>query len=159
MAAVLTYHPRRALLEATAGGRRFLLPIHHDDSRVTAWEHRFEIRPGRYAVWNHAYVLRRPRPSGSANVPYTIATQQSALEVYDYPGGYAPRFDGVDKGGDDAPHSHPGRSVYVGPRIGGIYLHALPVCNLKTCIIVLHQWEDLRRAMTGEADLSFFLAG
>jgi hypothetical protein len=163
MAALLTYHPRRGLLEAAAAGKRFLLPIHYDHARVTAWEHRFEIRTGRYTLWDHTFELPSGRARGNVNtnasVIYRIATQPHARAGYDYPGEYAQRFDGVDKGGGSASHSHPGPSVYVGPLDGGIYLHALPLCNRKTCIVVMQQWDDLRRAIAGEPNLSFSLAG
>ena len=127
MPATLTFHPRRALLEATAAGLTFQVPIHQDHTRVTAWEHVFEMRPGRHTVW----------------------------EIHDYPGAYAQRFDGVDKGGGDAPHTHPGPALYVGARSGGIYIHGWPACNRASCLIVLQQWDRLRLAIARETSLSF----
>jgi len=80
------------------------------------------------------------------------------METYDFPGAYAQRLDGVDQGGSDAFHSHAGIALYVGTGTSGIYVHGLPVCNRRTCIIVLQHWDDLRRAIAGEKRLSFSIS-
>ena len=141
MTAMLTFYPRRALLEATAAGRTFHVPIHPDPARVAAWEKTQELRTGKVTLWDYAFEV----PGGQ-------------LGTYDFPGVYAQRFDGVDKGGGDAFHTHAGNSLYVGTRSSGIHIHGWPPCNRKTCIIVLRQWDDLRRAIAGEKRLSFSIA-
>jgi hypothetical protein len=74
--------------------------------------------------------------------------------LYDWPGEYAQRFDGVDNQ-PGARHNHPGSAVYVGDRRAGVYIHGWPPCNLKPCVVVLRQWDDLMRAVASEAELSF----
>lgn len=51
--------------------------------KITYWDHHFEL-PGK--------TLDAEQPVGSSSDP---------TEVYDYPGGYAKRFDGVDEGGGE----------------------------------------------------------
>jgi hypothetical protein len=119
MAAMLTFHPRRALLEATAAGQAFRVPVYRDQTRILAWEKVQELRPGKLTLWDHAFEL---------------------------PGG-------------DAFHSHAGIALYAGTRSSGIYIHGLPVCSRRTCIIVLQYWDDLRRAIAAEKRLSFSVSG
>jgi len=38
MAAILTFYPRRGLLEATASGQAFRVPVYRDHTRILAWE-------------------------------------------------------------------------------------------------------------------------
>lgn len=38
MAAMLTFYPRRALLEATASGQTFRVPVYRDQTRILTWE-------------------------------------------------------------------------------------------------------------------------
>jgi hypothetical protein len=155
MAAVLTYYPRRGVLEAVVAGRVFKLPTYGDAERIAEWEHRFEFRPGKYAVWDHCFEFRQQHVGSNAGAMRSVSSGGSALGGYDYPGYYAQRFDGVDKGGGAAPHSHAGTNVYVGGRGGGAFLHGWPVCNLNSCIIVMQRWEELRRAVVGETEFSF----
>lgn len=158
MAAMLTFHPRRALLEATTTKQAFHLPIYQDRAKMAAWEKQFEFRPGKYALWDHTFELPGRETASNAAMISRIAPSPAAMEIYDYPGAYAQRFDGVDKGERDAPHSHPGKALYVGTRSSGIYIHGWPPCNLRTCIIVLHHWDEFRRAVAGERRLSFSIS-
>jgi hypothetical protein len=116
---------------------------------VTEWEHAFEFRPGKHTLWDHTFELPGSDVSNAA-VVYRVATGPAIAGIYDFPGTYAQRFDGLDKR-----HSHSGSALYVGTRRSGIYVHGWPPCNLTTCIIVVHEWDRLRLAMAGEKSLSF----
>jgi hypothetical protein len=155
MAAMLTFYPRRALLEATAAGLAFQVPIYKDAARATTWEHAYEFRPGKHTIWDHAHDLSGRDTDINAKVILRVAAGPAALEIHDYPGEYAQRFDGVNTGGSNARHPHTGPAVYVGTRSGGIYIHGWPVGNCKSCIIVLRDWDNLRRAIASERHLSF----
>jgi hypothetical protein len=148
MAATLTFHPRRSLLEATLGGKALVLPTYPDPARVHTWEHRYEMRSGKYTLWDHASRVG----DAGGNLVFTAAAAPSALEVYDYPGAYAQRF---DEKNTTKLHSHAGHALFIGSRTRGIYIHGSPACNLDTCVIVLQQWETLRRAIADEQRLSF----
>jgi len=137
MAAMLTYHPRRGLLEATAAGRMFRLPTPQDHTRITTWEHAFELRPGKQTLWDHTFEL--PGTNGDATVIYRLAAAPGA----------------TDKSRRPPFHSHSGSALYVGTLRSGIYVHGWPPCNLSTCVIVLQQWDALRLAIASEKSLSF----
>jgi type VI secretion system secreted protein VgrG len=81
------------------------------DDRIFTWSKAQEIRPGKVTLWDHCFEL--PEQNLEAKVPILdsvsagavvhklTAGGNGALEVYEYPGRYAQRFDGVDPGGGD----------------------------------------------------------
>ena len=96
--------PTTVIYEELEGGPR-------QEDRVTAWEKSQEIRSGKY----HALgpLLRAAgqnfeavKPSSGTVAAGTVTHKlklgrNENLELYDFPGGYAQRFDGVDPGGGD----------------------------------------------------------
>ena len=81
--------------------------------RVMTWEKLQDLRSGKYTLWDHCFELPHKHLEvtktiqGSATVG-TVTHQLQVggngnLEIYDYPGEYAQRFDGVNKGGGDQP--------------------------------------------------------
>ncbi|MBX6316407.1 MAG: type VI secretion system tip protein VgrG, partial [Isosphaeraceae bacterium] len=79
--------------------------------RITAWEKVQELRPGKVTLWDHCFelphkhleaekVIAESVPVGEVNHRLKIGRNER-LELYDYPGGYAQRFDGVDPAGGD----------------------------------------------------------
>ena len=94
-----------AIYEELTGGVR-------TDMRVTAWEKIQELRSGECTLWDHCFELPGNHleaqvktigevPVGKVTHKLNIANDQ--LEIYDYPGAYAQRFDGVDPSGGDRP--------------------------------------------------------
>jgi hypothetical protein len=166
MSAVLTYHVRAGQLGAVAAGKVFHLPTHKDPARVLMWEKVQELRSGKLTLWDHCfeppYQQAGRLPSLTGGIPAQTVIQRVSLvskrpkEVrsYDWPGEYAQRFDGTDAR-PGVQHHHLGSAVYIGDRQAGVYVHGWPPCNLKPCIVVLHQWDDLRQAIASEAELSF----
>jgi type VI secretion system secreted protein VgrG len=79
--------------------------------QVLTWERIQEIRPGKYTLWDHNFELPDKNLEATQPILETVQTGTVAqklkvggndsLEVYDYPGGYAGRFDGIDKGGGE----------------------------------------------------------
>jgi type VI secretion system secreted protein VgrG len=94
---------------------RYMKTINYksDEDGVGAWEKVQEVRPGKYTLWDHCFEL--PHQHLEANkpvkdsVPVGTVTHKlkvggnDKLEVYDWPGAYAQRFDGIDKGGGERP--------------------------------------------------------
>lgn len=71
---------------------------------VYAWERTQELRPGKVTVWDHCFELPTNHLEATNLLPEHLRTPATeGLELYDYPGGYADRFDGVDPGGGDRP--------------------------------------------------------
>ncbi len=79
------------------------------EMHVTAWEKSQEIRAREYAGWDYCFELpgqhldAREETVGSiqvGEVTHSLAlAPRHTLEIYEYPGGYAKRFDGVDEHG------------------------------------------------------------
>ena len=98
--------PTSIIYEEIQGGNR-------PESRITAWEKTQELRSGKYTLWDHSFELPgknlEAEQTIQASVPVGKVTHalkvggNEQLEIYQYPGGYAQRFDGVDKGGSDQP--------------------------------------------------------
>ncbi len=79
--------------------------------RVYAWEKTQEIRSVKYTLRDHCFerpdnTFQSVKPTvetvkaGTADHKLKLAANEN-LEQYDFPGGYAARFDGVDSGGGD----------------------------------------------------------
>jgi type VI secretion system secreted protein VgrG len=84
-----------------------------EEMRVTAWEKVQEVRPHLYTLRDHCFQL--PDQNLEAEQPTLVSVPvgkvshklnllgSEKLEVYDFPGGYAQRFDGIDSGGQPRP--------------------------------------------------------
>lgn len=82
-----------------------------DEDRIIAWEKSQELRSGKYTLWDHCFEKPHEKlegqvtildslPVGSVTHKFKLSANDP-LEIYDYPGAYAQRFDGVEKGGGD----------------------------------------------------------
>jgi type VI secretion system secreted protein VgrG len=88
-------------------------PIREAVGVVYDWEKVQELRSGKYTLWDHCFEKPHSHLEASKtiqpDVPVGGVTHKlnvggnDQLEIYDYPGEYAQRFDGVDKGGGDQP--------------------------------------------------------
>ena len=82
-----------------------------EEVRVFEWSKGQEIRSGKFTAWDYNFEV----PTKNLEARKTIApsvtvgtvthklkvANNDSLELYDYPGGYASRFDGVNKSGGD----------------------------------------------------------
>ena len=94
----------KVVFEESAGGE-------HDDARVYEWEKSQELRSGKVTLWDHCFELPHKHLEAEKPVLDTVQIGRAThklkvggndkLELYDWPGAYAQRFDGVDKGGGD----------------------------------------------------------
>ncbi|MEI7687156.1 MAG: type VI secretion system tip protein TssI/VgrG, partial [Planctomycetota bacterium] len=90
------YAPK-AIYEELEGGNR-------PDMRVQRWEKNQELRSGKVTLWDHCFELPHQKLDAERPTPETVEIGKvthklklpanEALEIYDYPGGYAGRFDG-----------------------------------------------------------------
>ncbi len=96
----------RIIYEETEGGRR-------EEDRIFHWEKSQELRAGKYTLWDHCFELPHKHLEtdktiqdgvqvGSVNHKLKVGGNDR-LELYDWPGRYAQRFDGVDRGGGAQP--------------------------------------------------------
>src|SRR5262249_45357893 len=96
--------PSKVLFEEMTGGNR-------PEDRVFAWEKVQELRSGKFKLWDHCFELPHKHLEGQRviqdSVPVGTVTHRlkvggnQRLEIHDYPGCYAQRFDGVQPGGGD----------------------------------------------------------
>ena len=98
---------KSALIYETVGGGS------REEDRVQAWEKSQELRSGKVMLWDHSFELPHKHleieypieaavPAGKASHKLKLGAN-AKLELYDYPGGYAQRFDGINKGGGEEP--------------------------------------------------------
>jgi type VI secretion system secreted protein VgrG len=94
----------KIIYESVEGGQR-------DEDRIRAWEKAQELRSGKYTLWDHCFELPHKHLEADKLIQDSVSIGQvthrlkvggnDQMELYDWPGGYAQRFDGVDKGGGD----------------------------------------------------------
>jgi len=82
-----------------------------DDERIHAWEKIQELRSGKYTLWDHSFELPHKHLEADKTIQESVQVGKvthklklaanGPLELYDFPGEYAQRFDGVDKGGGE----------------------------------------------------------
>ncbi|QDV32782.1 type VI secretion system Vgr family protein [Tautonia plasticadhaerens] len=90
--------------EVAEGGERNLDGIY-------GWEKVQEFRSGKYTLWDHCFELPGKHLDAEKLVMDSVQAgtithkmklgNNEKLEIYDFPGEYAQRFDGVDPGGGD----------------------------------------------------------
>ena len=88
-------------------------PAAYRKMRVTAWEKSQELRSGEYTLWDHCFELPGNHLEAKEKTIDSVAVGKvthklrvggnEQLEIYDYPGGYAQRFDGVNRSGGARP--------------------------------------------------------
>jgi type VI secretion system secreted protein VgrG len=96
----------KVIFEAVEGGLR-------EEFRIHEWQKAQELRSGKYTLWDHCFELPHKHleaqqaildavPVGTVNHKLRVAANEK-LEIYQFPGAYAQRFDGVDRGGAPRP--------------------------------------------------------
>jgi type VI secretion system secreted protein VgrG len=78
------------------------------EAHVFEWHKSQEVRAGKYTLWDHCFELPASNFEATQHsMPEVMVGQVvhklngTDLEIYDYPGEYAQRFDGVQPGGAD----------------------------------------------------------
>lgn len=94
----------KLIYETLSGGTR-------PEERVFHWHKMQELRSGKYTLWDHCFELPHKHLEASKSIQSSVqvgkvphkltAGGADKLELYDFPGEYAQRFDGVSGGGGD----------------------------------------------------------
>jgi type VI secretion system secreted protein VgrG len=81
--------------------------------QVFGWQKTQALRASKYTLWDHSFEQPKQNLEAKENivdsievgtVSHKLKTQANEpLEIYDFPGGYAVRFDGVSPSGGDQP--------------------------------------------------------
>src|ERR1017187_9432426 len=82
-----------------------------EEDRVFAWSKGQEIRSGKFTAWDHKFEMPTKNLEADKTImdSVTVGTvthklkvaNNDSLELYEYPGGYASRFDGINKSGGE----------------------------------------------------------
>jgi type VI secretion system secreted protein VgrG len=101
------YHPEikfdsTLIYEELSGGVR-------TEERISSWQKFQDLRSGKYTLWDHCFELPHKHLESQTtvidSVPVGTVTHKMKvggnedLEIYEHPGLYAQRFDGIDRGG------------------------------------------------------------
>jgi type VI secretion system secreted protein VgrG len=94
----------KIIYEEVTGGTRL-------EERITRWEKMQELRSGKYTLWDHCFELPHKHLEAEKTVLESVSVGKVAhklkvggndkLEIYEFPGAYAQRFDGIDPGGGE----------------------------------------------------------
>ncbi len=94
------------IFEEVEGGMR-------KEERIYDWQKVQELRSGKYTLWDHSFELPHKHLEADKLIQESVAVgkvthklkvgNNEQLEIYDFPGEYAQRFDGIDKGGGEQP--------------------------------------------------------
>jgi hypothetical protein len=159
----LTYRPREGILFGTVAGRTIRLATlrHQPALEVETWRQAAGTAATRVTGWPKLQEIRSGMPAGPVQHSLTVA-ENAALEIYDYPGAYPQRFDGVDPGGASGGSNHPHHTRVVWVKLatrpsfpgGGFHLHGPPPCGNPRCIVIGQDWESLFQALKTAGRLS-----
>ena len=116
------------------------------DMRIVGWEKTQELRSSKYTVWDHCFELPGQRLDESVEtidqvkagrVAHKFDLAGEELEIYEYPGGYAKRYDSVDHNraarSRDMTHIFEDRSRTVRLRMEGEESAALRIAGRSNC--------------------------
>lgn len=67
-------------------------------SYIDTWLIGHQLQTGKYTLWDHNFELPHKKLEAEQTSRFDVGNN-SQLEIFDFPGGYAERFDGVDKSG------------------------------------------------------------
>jgi type VI secretion system secreted protein VgrG len=68
------------------------------ESSVYQWDVDYQLQSGKVTLWDHNFELPGNKLQTDEPTRYNVG-DNSQLEIYDYPGGYAKRYTGIDKAG------------------------------------------------------------
>ncbi len=83
----------------------FFIDVGDDDDFVGAirtFLSGYNLQTGKVTFWDHNFQLPTNKLENQAQSRFTFGDNKN-LEFYDFPGGYARKFDGIDKGGGEQP--------------------------------------------------------
>jgi len=69
-------------------------------SSIKTWEMAYQLQTGKVTVWDHNFELPNRKLEADQPSLYPVANNVE-LEVFQYPGAYAKRYTGIDRGGGD----------------------------------------------------------
>lgn len=162
----LTYRPREGRVFGNVAGTPVLLMTmrNQSDMNVEAWRQAAGAASSDVRDWPKMQELRSGKASASPLGKRLTVVENAPLDIYEFPGAYAQRFDGVDKGGaDSGAASHPRHSRVIWIKMkaktgfpdDGFCLHGPPACGNPRCIVILQDWDSVFQALKTARQVSF----
>ncbi len=71
-------------------------------SSMRDWQFQYQLQPGKVTNWDHNFELPTQKLDEQKLSRFNTGGNQQ-IEIYDYPGGYARKYDGIDKSGGEQP--------------------------------------------------------
>lgn len=111
-------------------------------SSIHSWEIDYKLLSGKVTLWDHNFEL--PHKSLEASKPsrFSLGVNKE-LEVYEFPGGYARKYDGIDKSGRETPSG----------------LQKIFIDNKRTAQIRMEEIDSKHKLIRGESDCASLKAG
>jgi len=81
----------------------FHLSVGDEEDFITSiinWRADYKIKPGKVTFWDYHSQLPTNRFTATQSSIFTVGDNKK-LEIYDFPAGYAKRYDGIDRGGGE----------------------------------------------------------
>jgi type VI secretion system secreted protein VgrG len=94
--------PNPVIYDDVVGGNR-------PEARISLWRKSQEVCTGKYLLWDHSFELPGHNLAAEQTIQHSVKVGQAThplslscnkdSEIYDFPGRYARRYTGIDKGG------------------------------------------------------------
>ena len=124
-----------------------------EDMRIATWEKTQELRSGEYTLWDHCFELPGNHLEAKEKTVESVTVGEvthklkvggnDQLEIYDYPGGFAQRFDGIDRNGQPRPQD----------------LQSIFRDNQRTVRVRMEEEDAVGLEIAGTSDCGHFHAG
>lgn len=111
-------------------------------SAVSTWYVEHNLRTGKYTLWDAHFQLPKKTLEAAQPSRFNIGGNND-LEIYDFPGGYARKIDGIDKGGGERASD----------------LQKIFTDNRNTAQIRMQEIDAQHKKITGTSDCDSFTAG
>ena len=165
MGAHLIYRPREGVVLGTVSGKSIRLATlrNQPGMDIAAWRQAAGTGAPHITDWSKVQELRTGGAAAGAPGKRLTVAENATFEVYDFPGRFAQRFDGIDKGGaagGPANHRHHARVIWIKIRTrsgfpsDGVCLHGPPPCGNPRCIVITQDWDSLFQALKTMGQLS-----
>ncbi len=109
---------------------------------ITSWQTDYNLQTGKVTLWDHNFQLPGKKLEADKPSLFSIADNQK-MEYYDFPAGYARKYDGISKDGGEQPAE----------------LQKIYQDNAKTAEVRMQALDGRYKTAIGSSDCSSLIAG
>jgi type VI secretion system secreted protein VgrG len=116
----------------------------HDQNKtsINNWQTDYQLQTGRVTLWDHNFQLPDKTLEAYKSSIFSVADNRN-MEFYDFPGGYARKFDGISKDGSDQAGE----------------LQKIYEDNKRTAEVRMQELDTRFKTASGSSDSSSMIAG